>query len=95
MCDKYGHEGKTDGIKKVQTYQNFITSEIYSLSRRTIGIEPGNKHQRKTRTKITRGNSIIEKWTITKKTVATRRKRRKHNTQTMSHKRQSKTKYSC
>ena len=67
-------------------YQHVIIVTNPYMSRKTAGRESGNKNQKKTRTKITRINSMIEKLTITKKSIATRRKRQEKNLQTTSQK---------
>ena len=74
----------TSGIKKVQTYQIFIAAKKPGTSRKTVGRESGKKKQRAIRMKITRRNAIIEKRTITKKRIATRRRRREKNMQITS-----------
>ena len=79
-------KGKTSVIKKVQTYQHEITATNQDILRNTVGRESGKKGQSPTRTKTTRRNSIIAKLTITKKRIATRRKRQKNNMQTTSQK---------
>ena len=41
--------GNTDGIKKVQTYQNFITATIPDILRNTVGRQSGKEDQIKKR----------------------------------------------
>ena len=56
--DKVTREN-TDVIKKVGTYQNFITETKPEMSRNTIGRESGKKNQIITKMKIARRNAII------------------------------------
>ena len=44
-CGRYGHKGNNAVTKKVQTYQNVITSTNPDMSIKTVGREPGKKNQ--------------------------------------------------
>ena len=74
------------GIKKVRTYQIFITATNPDRSINTVGRESRKKNLGTTRTKTTRRNAVIPKLKITNKMISTRRKRRKNNMQTTSQK---------
>ena len=52
---------KTDVIKKVRTYKNFITVTNMDMSRKTVRRELGKKNEGTERTKIKRINKIISK----------------------------------
>ena len=67
----------TNVIEIVQTHQNVIAANQQSLSRKNIRKEPGNKNQRTTGTKITRGNPMIENKKSRKKELIQEEKRGK------------------
>ena len=62
------------GIKKVRTYQIFITATNPDRSINTVGRESRKKNLIQTITKIKRRNAIIQHFKITNKMVSTRRK---------------------
>ena len=74
---------KNSVIKKVQTYQNVITTKNLDTSRKTFGKKPGKKSQRTTRTKITIRNDIISKMTNHEEKDFYMQKKTKNKPQTM------------
>ena len=79
-----GKKENTAGIKKVQTYKNFITATNQEMSINTVRRELWKKKQRTIRPKITGINSIIQKMNSNKAEDFCKNKKAENNLQTTS-----------